>query len=297
MLNNKAENINKTKKIPYNKLTDKDKRDILKTYFNRIDLTIPKISNYLNISARAVARVLKDNNVDTAKLNRYTLNEDYFKDIDTEEKAYILGLLFADGFVGDEKHNNIVIQLHKDDKYMLQNIANAIDFTGEIRETKSSGGFSKNGKTNFSLNFSSKTMAKHLRDYGIVVKRSETMTTLPNVPSHLINHFIRGYFDGDGTISKSIKTSYHELSSGIKKYEYSNYTFSIIGTRSFLECIVKEMGLTKYQFKNSKNENMVYLESRAKSEMPKIYDYLYKDSTIKLQRKFDKFNEIMGDIK
>ena len=111
MFNNKVENINKTKKIPYNKLTDENRKDILETYFTRIDITIPKISDYLNISTRAVARVLKDNNINTARLNRYTLNEYYFENIDTERKAYLLGLLFADGFVGDEKYNNVVIDL------------------------------------------------------------------------------------------------------------------------------------------------------------------------------------------
>ena len=49
MFNNKVENINKTKKIPYNKLTDENRKDILETYFTRIDITIPKISDYLNI--------------------------------------------------------------------------------------------------------------------------------------------------------------------------------------------------------------------------------------------------------
>jgi hypothetical protein len=297
MFNNKVENINKTKKIPYNKLTDENRKDILETYFTRIDITIPKISDYLNISTRAVARVLKDNNINTARLNRYTLNEYYFENIDTERKAYLLGLLFADGFVGDEKYNNVVIDLHKNDLHILEEFKNEIQFTGEIRETKSSGGFSKEGETSLRLNFSSKVMAKHLRDYGIVVKRSETMTTLPNIPSHLISHFIRGYFDGDGTISMLKRKSYRNFSGTTKLYEHMNYFFSIIGHKEFLECIAKEMNLESYSFEKSKNENMVYLNVRSKVEMPKIYDYLYKDSTIKLQRKYDKFNEIMGDIK
>lgn len=297
MLNKEVDSVNKSKKIPYNKLTEENKKEVVETYFKRKDLTIPKISDFLSISERAVARVLKDNNIDTAKLNRYTLNENYFKNIDTERKAYLLGLLFADGFVGDEKHSNIVLQLHKDDLYMLQQFAEEIQFTGNIRETKSSGGFSKNGETNFSLNFSSKTMAEQLRNYGITVGRSERMTSLPNIDSCLVRHFIRGYFDGDGSITKTVKTSYHKLSNGVKKYEYPNYIFTIIGHKEFLDCLAKEMNLELYKFKESKNKNMVYLTVRAKKEMPRIYDYLYKDSTIKLQRKYDKFNEIMGDIR
>ena len=293
---NKVENIKKTK-IPYNKLTEEDRKRIVETYFSRVDLTIPKISNHLNISERAVARVLKDNNIDTAKLNRYTLNEHYFENIDTEKKAYLLGLLFADGFVGDEKHNNIVVDLHKNDLQLLEEIKNEIGFTGKIRETKSSGGFSKEGETSLRLNFSSKIMAKHLRDYGIVTKRSETMTSLPNISSQLMRHFIRGYFDGDGTISMFRRESYRTFSGNTKLYKHTNYFFSIIGTQEFLECIAKEMNLKSYTFAKSRNQNMVYLNVRSKVEIPKIYDYLYKDSTIKLQRKYDKFNEIMGDIK
>ena len=46
-------------------------------------------------------------------VGNYIVNEDYFETIDTEEKAYILGLLYADGFVGNEKFNNIVLSLKK----------------------------------------------------------------------------------------------------------------------------------------------------------------------------------------
>ncbi|ALP91774.1 hypothetical protein ATN24_16965 [Clostridium butyricum] len=66
--------------------------------------------------------------------NRYVLNENYFNEINTEAKAYILGFIYADGFVGNENFNNIVIAVN--DLEILEFIVKEIEFTGEIRKTK-----------------------------------------------------------------------------------------------------------------------------------------------------------------
>lgn len=98
-------------KLPYNRLSEYDKQNIINCYYANRKTDFKGLSNLLNVSERSVSRVLKEANINTKRINRYRLNESFFNKIDTEQKAYILGLLFADGYIGDEHFNNIVLQL------------------------------------------------------------------------------------------------------------------------------------------------------------------------------------------
>ena len=93
---------------PYNKLNQNDKDIIISNYYNNVDLNFKELASICNVSERAFSRVLKENNINTKLKNRYIIkNEHYFDNIDTETKAYFLGLLFADGYVGS--NNEIII--------------------------------------------------------------------------------------------------------------------------------------------------------------------------------------------
>ncbi|GIM28209.1 hypothetical protein CPJCM30710_08750 [Clostridium polyendosporum] len=100
-----------TKKIHYRNLTEDLKKKIINIYYDRKELTFVEISDLLGVSEGSVARVLTESGINTKRKNRYTLNEEYFNIIDDENKAYILGLLYADGYVGDNHFNNFVLQL------------------------------------------------------------------------------------------------------------------------------------------------------------------------------------------
>ena len=242
----------------------------------------------LNISDRAVRRVLKEEGINTRLKNRYILDENYFDCIDTESKAYILGFIYADGFVGDEKFNNIVIAVN--DLEILEFIAKEFKFTGNIRKTKK-GGF-ENSKCGYSLNFSSKIMASRLREIGLYPNKSLTIDTLPQIDKKLVRHFIRGYFDGDGSIVLSHNTSYYKAIDGVIKYIYPTYCFMILGTKGFLEEIIKEAEFNYAKIHNTKSEKIKCIKINAKKEFNNIFKYLYDNSTIKLQRKYNKWNEI-----
>ena len=97
---------------PYNLLLSKDKENIISTYYNDKNISLPfkEMANMCNVSERAFSRVLVENGINTKLKTRYIVNnEKYFENIDTENKAYFLGLLFADGYVGNE--NQIIITL------------------------------------------------------------------------------------------------------------------------------------------------------------------------------------------
>lgn len=252
----------------YNELTDYDKKQIVEYYYENKKVAMDDMAEILNISRRSLSRVLKESNINTRLKNRYTLNENYFDDIDTEAKAYILGFIYADGFVGDEKFNNIVISIN--DYEILEFIKKELEFTGEIRKTQK-GGFI-NSKHGYSLNFSSKIVANKLREIGLYPNKSLTMSRMPNIRTELIRHFIRGYFDGDGSIVLSHNSSYYRNNGKIKKYIYPTYKFIILGTEEFLKQIIKAAEFKYAKICNTKTKEIKSLNICAKREFNNLFN-------------------------
>ena len=90
--------------IPYNKLTESDKDNIISIYYNPNykNFTFKQMANLCGVSERAFSRVLTEKGINTKLKNRYKIeNEKYFDEINTEKKAYFLGLLFAEWYVGN----------------------------------------------------------------------------------------------------------------------------------------------------------------------------------------------------
>jgi intein/homing endonuclease len=275
----------------YNKLSEHDRRNIISSFYNGTEFK--NIGIMLDVSDRAVSRVLKEAGVNTKRKNRYTLNDGYFENIDTEVKAYILGLIYADGYVGDNKFNNIVISLKQSDRKLLERIASEIEFTGDIRDSENKSGY-KSGSINSILNFSSKQMAEDLRNIGLYPNKSTTMKNMPDIHKDLVRHFIRGYFDGDGCVGfyRNVRT-YRQKNGTTKIYEYMKPSVSIVGTKDFLEEMKQHMPI-EFQNDDSKHDIMEYIVCSGKKNAIKIYKYLYNGATIYLERKFLKWQKILG---
>jgi intein-encoded DNA endonuclease-like protein len=252
-----------------------------------------ELSDLLNISERSVSRVLIDNNINTRLKNRYTLNEDYFSVIDSEEKAYILGFLYADGYVDND--NYIVFSLTERDGYMVQLIADKIEFTGEVK-TYQKGGSYENSKPKCVLSFSSEKMASDLRAIGLYPNKSTSMENIPKIEERLYRHFVRGYFDGDGSITTSLHSSCHIVRGKTKVYQYPMHVMTMISTLAFLKNMVSKMPITLYSYTQSKSNKMFYFRCQANKEIPVLFKYLYDDSTMYLKRKFNKWVKILGAI-
>lgn len=272
-------------KIPYNYLTEDNKKNIIEIFYDSKNLCFKEISELLGFSERAISRVLKENNINTKRKNRYTLNENYFNNIDTQDKAYILGLLYADGFVGDEHYNNVVLGMK--DKDIIEKVAQCIDYSGEIRKGNK-GGF-ENSTYLYIINISSKIMTDDLRRYGLYPNKSLTMKNFPLIPEELERHFIRGYFDGDGSVVLSKNSSYYKGQGFIKKYEYPTIQITFLGTEAFIRKLAEKMNLNHVLIRNTKTLLIKELRISSKKESSKIFGFLYKDADIFLERKYKKW--------
>ena len=122
--------------------------------------------------------------------------------------------------------------------------------------------------------------------------KSLTMDKTPDIPSELMRHFIRGYFDGDGSIILSHNTSYYRRENNVKKYIYPTYCFLLLGTHIFLEKIIENLPKLHYSILPTKTKEIKTLRVCAKCDFDILYSFLYNDSTIFLNRKHLKWLEI-----
>src|ERR1035437_3893868 len=161
------------------------------------------IGKKLDIDGSTVCRILKRNNIvlrpATQNKRSYKINEDYFEIIDTEEKAYLLGFMYADGNLS-KGGSGIKICLQEEDRDILEKFSIPIyGFAKIYEEIKVKNGISRRYLT--SAVYCEK-MHKDLTKLGCPPKKT-FIIRMPHkdiVPEHLLRHFIRGYFDGDGCI-------------------------------------------------------------------------------------------------
>lgn len=271
----------------FTELTEEEKCKILDTYLTT-KLTVKDIGKQYKLTKRSMTTLLKHFGIDSRKKNRYTLNEDFFQEINTEQQAYWLGFLFADGFVGDQAYNNIVFSQAFNNKWAISHFANAIDFSGELRyvEPGRAGGYSSD-QPHYVINFSSKKMVQDLNNLGLSHKK-ENRTKIPEtIPEYLIHHFIRGIFDGDGSISYSLKSN----------TIHSSRNVSFVGNQSLMQDISQWFNLQKTNLNNCNHSDKVkYLQYGSKNDIMSVFLKLYQDATIFLPRKFFRWSFILGDI-
>lgn len=214
-----------------------------------------------------------------AKLTRH----DYFSVIDTEAKAYFLGLLLADGSILCNKAgipNSVVISLVHHDAYVLEKFREEVGSSNTLIFDERPG-----RKPMVVLRLSSQVMAKDLAKYGIVPKKTYVDLSLPNIAPELMRHFIRGVFDGDGTVYTYHQGNWLQLTYGF----YGNYHF-LVELRDFL---VAELGLAHRKVFNKGSVALVYFSR--KHDVSAFYHYIYDDATIYLERKRRIFDEYLAN--
>jgi len=265
-------------------LTDVEKIDICNKYLSG-KYNYVMLGKEYNKHPSSINRLLKRRGIITkidktlSNNRKYTLNENYFDIIDNEEKAYFLGLLYSDG-CNVEKYNCITIGLQEQDKYILEKLNLAIDSNKPLRHKVSSN---KNWANQYTVDIYSKIMSLSLAKLGCFQRKSLTLRfpQESQVPNRLLNHFIRGYIDGDGSIVMSKKTMV--------------YKTSIISTVYFCESLrdrIKELlniNCSIHHDKRVLDKTTRHLSIGGSKQCCSFLDWVYKDATIYLYRKYSKY--------
>lgn len=236
-------------------------------------LTQKEMATKLNVSRITIQRYLRKYNTKTPNYhNSLKFDNTVFDRIDNEEKSYWLGFLFADGNVS-KNENNVELSLSIKDVEHLEKYRNFLKNTSPVK----TGKVTCNGKLfeRCRLTVTNKHFKEQLVSLGCVPQKSLIIKFPYNIFENddLKYHFIRGYVDGNGCISFT--------SSG-------RLMLSIVSTKEFLTSI-KEIFPEFSDLKKDKRRkyNTYYIDCFSKNA-DKILTKLYKNSTIYLQRKYNR---------
>lgn len=244
-----------------------------------------KIGQRYNVSHKLILRKLKAMGIDadrTLSARVYHYDEHYFDNIDTPNKARILGFLYADGSNCLSK-STISMSLEECDYQALEDIRKELksDKPLEYLDYSNKHDFGYNYKNQYRLLIFSKHMCETLESIGMVSNKSLVLT-FPDIPEHLIPSFILGYFEGDGSLGV------HDIE---KAYKITSPKVSITSTENFCktlsDIIQKNLGFTPIICDASCHNGITRsLNINKKDDAMKFLHWIYKDADIYLERKY-----------
>lgn len=233
-----------------------------------------KVAQMLNIDQQSMTlRLKKKYNIKVLPDGKKEVNSNFFDSIDTEEKAYWLGMMYADGYV-NEKSNTIELCLK--DKEHIEKFKSTLNSKHKI--SKRTIKKFENTYEAYRISITDKQLANSLVQNGCFQAKSYNIKfpTEKQVPKHLIRHFIRGFFDGDGDIS---------LTSNKNKYKIIGFTCANYDFLLQLSNVIKSQLNIEVSPESTKNHYRLRIQSVIKSY--NFLDYIYNNSKIYLERKYE----------
>lgn len=236
--------------------------------------TTDQIGSMYKVSRHPIWMILKEYNIErrdrrfSARKNFF--NESYFENIDTPEKAYLLGCIFTDG-------NNYLkrnrVHLGMNDGEVINFFKNEIEYKKEPIQK-----IAPSGKTFYEVAVCSKKMSQDLLEKGVVNKKSQVLKYPVSIlKKEFEKFFILGCFDGDGWITKPEK-----------KY----YQWGFCGTRDMCEGVsnflFEELGI---RLPLRVNSTIFSIATQRATSVKIICDYLYKDAPFFMIRKNNLYKE------
>lgn len=255
-----------------------------------------EIAKQLGISQWVISQRLREYGIPTRpktwKFNprKYLVNEHFFDTL-TVENAWVLGWLLSDGFINKVNQSHAFgVKVNERDIDVLYKIRSLIGYSGRILSAKTH--LAKTNKTyhHSLLKISSKVLVKRLEHLGVRERKTERETFLGEIQDSgnedLIRAFIKGIFEGDGSILFTKKS----------------LVFQIVGTKELLSAIqrflIKFVHATKTKLThNIKESNHWALRYRGNNQALRIFDWLYLNSKLHLDRKYNKYCEIKRVLK
>lgn len=249
-------------------------------------------------------RALQIKDKEATRFRKYDFNRNTFKRIDTEEKAYWLGFLLADGCIiensnkGKNSNNkiykNITLRLGDKDKEHVFKFArflgyNESDLSSVIKPCY--GGAYDRHNLCWVIDVCDTEMCNDLEKYNIFPRKSLRETPYHFEEENLILSYIRGIIDGDGWISR---------------YDRKNKRLGVVGSQDTCDYIADIMN-SYYDFhmKKSKpkahsekiNADLYYWQTTSKQSTIEAIKLLYpENATIYLDRKYKNARAVLKSL-
>lgn len=273
---------------------------VIKMYTDGIKMK--EISKALKMKSQTISDILKENNikirnnteyrtsVELSTNRQYEFDQSFFEVINTPNKAYWLGFIYADGNVyvknydkdnGKSKGGSLEIGLQRQDEYHLTNFINDVGGNNLIEQRDVRLGEKTYPSSRIVLN--SIKMCRDLINHGCTPRKSLSLKFPNSVPDQLMSHFIRGYIDGDGCVAFY---TYEKIDS---------FSVTILGTQEFLEGIkyvLNSNEINTNKIKKDKSEAFL-MGITGQDNLARLYNFLYSDANVFLGRKIDKYRQAL----
>jgi hypothetical protein len=224
---------------------------------------------------------------------KYFINKYYFDKINSHDKAYFLGLLFADGCLCYSKRRGVQndyirLALQDMDKHILESFKFYLNYNRPLGLRKFKNNNFKNCKNQFILCINSKYLVNSLKKLGFTRNKSKKIYWPKGLSKKYYSSFILGFFDGDGSIS----------------IDNEQLHFSICGLENIIKKIQQiliancDIRKTKLHYiKSVKIKKFTVVAYHGNRNCLKIYRWLYSNAPVFLYRKKQKFEEILYKYK
>lgn len=252
------------------KLSDEDETSVVIEYLD--GATTIFLGEKYNVDANTIANIIRRSG-QKLRPNGHKIiieNPRFFENIDSEEKAYFLGFIIADGsIIVDKKgRRTFAFSLKGEDFYILKKLEQLLGLPeGRARMSKRNEG---------ELRTSSPELISDLAKYGVVPNKTAT-TYIPELSEEFMPHLLRGIFDGDGTV-----------------YVTGKYLrFSIYGTNILCNQFLNYLKLHADVTTTGKvfdKETVSFINFPGRDDVYAFYRFIYSDATIYLKRKKEKFD-------
>ena len=251
--------------------TDEDREMCCQMY--KDGSTIEEISSALGMCVQTISKWIKDEGIEI-KRSPYAVDEHYFDVVDDQNKAYILGLWYADGCNYTDTYE-IMIALQEEDGYILEKIRQLMKIERPLEFIDRHSKCDRH-KNMYRLRIKNKHLSETLNNLGVVKAKSLILEFPEWIPEDLLPHFIRGYFDGDGHIDR----------------QHKHYGMNIVGTSMFCRAVGKILEETLdvkcHYYKHKEwTDVTTQMDVHKKDMCKRVFDWMYQDANLYLTRKHD----------
>ena len=248
-------------------LDDKEE-EAIDYYINNPNVSFAEIQKKFGYKSTLFKNKLQIKGLDSERRYSVNFNRQLFKTIETEEDAYWLGFILADGYLNEER-NFLAIKLGAKDKHHLEKFCKYAQCSiDNIKETKGAV-----DNLLYVVTLNSKDVVLNLKQYGIFQRKSGKEIPYYNINKNLKNAYIRGIIDGDGWILQSLKG------------------FGLVGSYEVCKYFVDDMELNPEHIHD--HGIIKKIDVRNQSDAKKFANKYYANATIYLDRKMELAKKLM----
>jgi len=253
--------------------------EIIRLY--KSGLSADKIAAQYEVTNGTIYHILQKHHI--IRRYRYVVDESFFDKINSEQKAYWLGFLYADGWIYRHGYTTQMgIEVNIQDILHLEKLRVALHSSHPLSYRTTC--------PMVRLTISNPKLVSGLIQHGMIQRKS-LILSFPNwLASDLIRHFIRGYVDGDGSLHIASAPAWNGCQQ--PQLNIASSTKFLLGVRDYLHTI-EGVGYPNPYHQKGQKDIWAILAYGGGGQVPIILRHLYDGATIYLDRKYAKAQSII----